>query len=1004
MNITDRDHDSELSSDRSSVQTIKRVNCDVNYLAPIMVTVKVNGVPVPMQLDTGSCITLISERVWVKLGKFRLSPVGEPYKSYTGHMIQFLGEQFVTVSCKGITRKLTVYVTPGDSQVLMGRDWIGELKLKKYTLSELQNSSVQKIQSQGFQTKLEALMSEFSDIFSPGLGHCLKVTAHLYLKDNAVPVFKKARPVPFALRQEVTDELNRLISEGILEPVEQSEWAAPLVVVRKPNGKLRLCADFSTGLNDALAIQSYPLPTSEELFSRLSGGKHFTTLDLTEAYLSIPVDEESKKLLVINTHMGLLRYTRLCFGVASAPAIFQGSISNAMKGLKGCGWLLDDCIVTGENEEEHLLVLRQVFQKIREYGFRLNREKCKFLQPSVRYLGHTISAAGVSTSGDKVEAIVKMPRPTDKKSLESFLGMVNYYSKFIDKFSYISYPLNLLRRTGVEFNWSAECEAAFISLKNALKSAPVLVHYDLKLPVVVAADASSVGIGCSILHRFPDFSEKPIAYASKTLTKAEQMYSQIEREALAIIFAVKKFRQYLLGREFILQTDHQPLLALFGSRKGVPVLTASRLQRWALCLMGYQYKIEYVPTKKFGKVDGLSRLPAGEDIEFEEAMKEEQGIVAALQEDSCSKLPLRSGDIALETERDPVLKELVRIVREGWPKAVPQELKPYQSKASAYTIQDGCLLFGIRVVVPNKFRPYVLEHLHRSHSGMVRMKAEAREYVWWPGLSEDIENFVRKCEACNTLAREEPHKQLTHAWPQEGSPWSRVHLDFAGPFFGKMFLLIVDSFSKWIEVIPVSSATSEATIAALKKLISRYGYFNVIVTDNGTAFTSRKFKEFCEKYASLHLTTPAYHPRSNGQVERYVGTFKRSLMKIRHATVSGNFDEHLRNFLFTYRTTPHTTTGKAPCELFLGRSLRTKLTLLKPEPRPSQSSSPAVLKGFKEGDKVYVRDYSDKKIPWRKGRVKMVLGKNTWLVVVDGKEVKKHATQLKKRGARGSLT
>jgi hypothetical protein len=347
----------------------------------------------------------------------------------------------------------------------------------------------------------------------------------------------------------------------------------------KPSGAVRICGDFKVTVNPQIKVDQYPLPRPEELFASLNGGQQFTKLDFSEAYLQVELDEEAQKYLVINTHKGLYRYKRLPFGVSSAPAIFQQVMDQVVQGLKGVACYLYDPVITGRTREEHLQHLEVVLKRIKDYGFRIRKEKCTFLQDSVEYLGHIIDNMGIRPSPKKVEAILQAPAPKDQSQLRSFLGGVNYFGKFIGRLADLSAPLNRLLRQDVLWTWSKETEEAFRKLKEALASMDVLVHYDPKQTVGLACDASSVGIGAVLFHRYPDGSERPIAYASKTLTQAERNYSQIEREALSIIFGVKKFHQYLFGRTFKLVTDHKPLLAILGPQRGIPVMAGSRLQR-----------------------------------------------------------------------------------------------------------------------------------------------------------------------------------------------------------------------------------------------------------------------------------------------------------------------------------------------------------------------------------------------------------------------------------------
>lgn len=972
-----------------------------------MVTVLINNKPVHMEFDTGSCVSIIKESTWKYLGKITLHKSNHALKSFTGQSIKIIGERTVDVKLGSKSAALVVLVASGTGQNILGRDWIHGLQLHVEPLSRLKQ--VVNSVSESRELQVGKLVDRFKDVFEPGEGKCCKEPAHLYLKKDAIPVFKRARPVPLALRDKFREELDRLIKNGVLEEIDYSEWAAPCVIVKKPNGALRICADFSTGLNQALEVQKYPLPTHDELFAKLNGGQRFTTLDLSDAYLSIPMDETSKKLMVINTCFGLFRYNRLCFGVAPATAIFQKRMYSMLQGLEGVAFLLDDVIVTGKDDTEHLRRLEEVLRRIKEHGFCLNKSKCKFMQERVNYLGLSVSRDGITTNPDKVKAVLEMPEPRDVKELSSFLGMANFYSKFIPMFSDICAPLNMLRRKDVPWTWTRVHSEAVQAIKNAITSAPLLVHYDRNLPIVVAADASSFGIGCAIYHRFPDGQDRPIAFASKTLSSAEKNYSQIEREALGIIYALKKFRIYLWGNEFLIQTDHRPLLSIFGSNKGVPTTTSCRLQRWALFLSSFRFQIEYVPTKEFGKVDCFSRLPVGDDTEFNETDCGYNAVIGLIFSESVDNLPVSCNDIKMETLQDPLLRKVLKFVLDGWPEGkCDAELQPFKTRANGLSIHEGCLVWGVRTIIPPKLRNKILLQLHETHLGIVKMKALARQRVWWPGMDAEIETIARTCALCNTHAPREPKDKYLISWPASEEPWSRIHVDHAGPFMGKIFLLIVDSFSGWLEAVTVPSTTSSETVKQLKILICRYGIPKTIVTDNATCFTSTDFTKFCEQFGIKHVTTPTYHPESNGQVEKYVDTVKTALRKLSQDVSSKGLEADLYNFLFQYRVTPHSRTGVSPGELFMGRRLRCPMDLACPTPPKSTAQADqgqeSPKKQFSPNQPVYWAETRFGRVLWKPGKIKKRIGKNTWQVEIGGRVFKKHADQLRPRAYKADTT
>jgi hypothetical protein len=443
-------------------------------------------------------------------------------------------------------------------------------------------------------------------VFSPGLGRCTKLKASIHLKPGAKPVFSKPRVIPFSRRTAVKEELERLVKEDVLHHLDYSDYAVPIVPVSKPNGKVRICGDFKQ-LNQQISVDQHPLPTLNELLEKLQGATCFAKIDLADAYLQIELDEEAKKLCVINTPFGLFGYNRMCFGLASSPAQFQRCMDTMTANLPGVAAYLDDIICSGKTSDDLWQNLDRLLATLQEYGFRIRLEKCEFFKESIEYLGHVIDKDGKRPSDSSIEAIQRLPRPQNIQELQAFLGKVNYYNSFISNLADKAAALYRFLQKDVKFDWTPACEEAFNTLKNDVIHATRLTHYDESEPLILATDASQYGLGVALLQE-KNGKEMPLAHASKTLNDHQKKYSQIEKEALSIIYGVTKFRQYLYGRRFTLVTDHQPLVAIFSPGKNVPVLTAQRLQRWALILMAYQFDIRYKPTKQHGNADGLSHI------------------------------------------------------------------------------------------------------------------------------------------------------------------------------------------------------------------------------------------------------------------------------------------------------------------------------------------------------------------------------------------------------------
>eukprot|EP00731_Ephydatia_muelleri_P000099 Em0001g99a len=511
-----------------------------------------------------------------------------------------------------------------------------------------------------------------------------------------------------------------------------------------------------------------------DLLASLTGGKVFSKLDLSHAYLQLPLDEKSKEYVTITTHRGLFRYNRMPFGVASAPAIFQRTMERILQG------------------------------------------------------------EGISPTKEKRRAIVDAPVPEDISQLKSFWGLVNYYAKFLPCLADTLAPLYKLLTKHQPWSWGADQAAAFQKAKFQLTSDVLLVHFDPSKKISLSCDASPYGIGVVLSHLQDDGSDRPIAYASRSLAPAEKNYSQIEKEGLAVVWGVKKFHQFLFGRQFVVYSDHKPLQFLFSETKPVPTMASSRIQRWALTLSAYNYQMVFRPGKNQGNADGLSRLPLAE---APEEVPVPGDTILMLQAFSDMSSVVTATSIRRWTDKDSVLSVVRRMVLHGWRTQSNEQFKPYECRKSELSVEDGCILWGSRVVVPPPGRVPIIKILHDGHPGVSRMKSLARSVVWWPGLDAELE--------------------------------------------------------------------AKQAIRVLRQVFSCHGLPEVLVSDNGTAFTSTEFQTFVQRNGFRHIRSAPYHPATNGLAERAVQTVKNALRK-----TSGDIDTCLSRFLFQYRGMPKWIPGK----------------------------------------------------------------------------------------------
>ncbi|KAJ0172395.1 hypothetical protein K1T71_001098 [Dendrolimus kikuchii] len=948
---------------------------------PYFVKLIIDSNQIECEIDTGSRISAISDRMYnLRFSHKVIKPDNAILRSYSGSRIESLGYIKVDVSLGGVNLKsMPLYIIKGGARPLLGREWMRALKISQIRLNE--------ISEDGYVSQLR---SEYPEVFSDKLGTC-KQKIRLQVTDHE-PVYVRARPVPLALRGRVEAELDRLQADGTIYRVDYSEYGTPIVPVVKSNGDIRICGDYKITINPKLKRDFYPLPRIEELFAALSGGEKFTKIDLTHAFEQCLLSEESQPYTAITTHIGTFAYRRTPYGLSCIPEKFQKIMEETLRGVPGCVVFLDDICVSGSTTQNNLRNVRSVLDRLRNMGLTVKLNKCNFLQNSVKYLGFVISKEGLRPDPAKIEAIVRVPTPTNITELKSFLGMLNYYGKFIRNLSTLLHPLHTLLKKEQSWQWCSNCERAFEEAKRILLSDRVLAHYEEGRPVVLSVDSSAYGLGAVLSHIYPDGSERPVSYVSRTLSAAEQKYSQLDKEALAIYFGVTKHHHYLYGRHFTLRTDHQPLTYILGPNTGIPQTAAGRLQRWATRLSAYDFTVKYIRSADNGPADALSRLPLPHEERFADTIS-----YLNLIEES---FPITFKRVAKETEKDALLSKIKGYIMFGWPSSVQtDEEKCYFDRKQHLVVELGCLIYKYRIIIPSSLQEQVLSEIHEGHLGINKMKNIARNYVYWPYLDKHIEETCRSCDACRTV-RDSPAHAPLHPWEFPLYPWQRLHADFAD-CGGKRYLIVVDAHSKWIEAIAMHSTEAHSTIIVLRSIFARFGLPIQLVTDNGPPFFSHEFKTFCQKNCIKHVTSAPYRPQGNGAAENAVKTVKKV---IKRALFEGeNVSTALSKFLLRYRNCDHATTGVSPAVALQGRRLRGRLDALRPDTasvvRDAQqrqiSSTGGTARSLNPGDDILARDYTAKGNKWAVGRVVKKTGPVSYKVDVGrGVEWRRHIDQL----------
>nr|XP_056718397.1 uncharacterized protein K02A2.6-like [Euleptes europaea] len=691
-------------------------SCDVSLhkvhgADKVAIVVKIGGAPCEMEVDSGSALSIISMDTYRDLGRRSASlPELRPSRvtiwDYQRRRVPVRGEARVPVQFRARSGRLRLIVVEGPRASLLGLDWFPALGLHIGGIHHIS------------QAALDDVWAEFEDVWKGPLGCYKGPPVRLHVDPAAAPIRLKPRRVPFALKPRIDAELDRLVAQGVLVPVPNAPWETPIVTPLKPNGDVRICADYKCTINTALRPHAYPMPVVSHLLASLAGGQVFAKLDLAQAYQQLPVDPESAEAQTIVTHRGAFRVTRLQFGVSTAPGIFQNLMEDLLKGLPGVVPYFDDVLIAASSEDELLDRVRRVLRCFRDAGLTVKREKCQLGLPQVEFLGYLIDAEGIHPTPDKIKAIHNAPPPRSKQELQSFLGLLNFYHAFLPNKASVAEPLHRLLDKSSPWAWGKSHQRAFEATKALLSPSSLLVHFDEKLPVVLTCDASPYGVGAVLSHQLPGGREAPIAFYSRTLSTAEKNYAQIDREALAVVAGVKKFHDYVYGRPFSIITDHKPLLGLFVPDRQTPQILSPRMLRWSIFLNAYDFRLLHRPGSSIANADALSRLLL-KDSDPDPSPAYNVMLLETLPEP-----PLHASDIAAHTAKDRTLARVLNWVGKGWPAARPEgEFKPFFTRQHELSLNKGCLLWGNRVVVPAKLRTKVLDALHACHPGMVRMKA-----------------------------------------------------------------------------------------------------------------------------------------------------------------------------------------------------------------------------------------------------------------------------------------
>jgi len=689
------------------------------------------------------------------------------------------------------------------------------------------------------------------------------------LKNNDKITCLPNRRLPIAYEDKVEIIIKDLLDKGVIYK-SNSSFNSPVVIVPKKDGDLRLCIDYRQ-LNENTNKPSFYFPDTQEIFDKLGGNNFFTTLDLVKGYYQLEMHKNSSKYTAFTTPSGHYEFARMPFGLCGAPFSFQSALHNilANEDRRICFIYLDDIIIFGKTRYEHDQNLVQILNKLNTAGVKLSKSKCVFSTSSVKYLGHIVSRKGIETDSAKTEQIKNWPTPTTVKEVQSFLGLANYYRKFVKSFSEIAAPLeSCLSKKCSKLQWSTEMHESFEKLKTSLTTAPILKYPCNKDVFILDTDASNTGIGAVLSQKDSSGSENVIYYASNRLSKAEQNYCTTRKELLAIFHYTKFFRHYLLGRRFIIRTDHKSLTWLMSWKNP----SSSQYFGWISEISQFDFIIQHREGSSHGNADALSRLQECNQCPFKHASEPTNRCLTL--SDPCSQLSTTNRHKTIS--KQDLVKQL-----DNLSELEINELLKY--KQTLLLRNDKVMIktkFG-EVPVVNRSEGYkTAQKLHSAicHLGAERMLSSLEKHIFWIKMKMDCKEISNKCLIC---AERKAIKSISHEQGNLSSmePFGKVYMDLAGPLPSHMgyryILALTDSFSKFVALIPLRTIYSHDICEAFEKFwVSVFGPPAQLHTDNGTNFTSKEMQELCDKYNIYKTSTSPYNPRANGMVERLFRTVK----------------------------------------------------------------------------------------------------------------------------------
>lgn len=1002
---SDDDDDDEQHNEVLAVEAnMHKVTTESAYKSKLYATMQIRMRRTKFQLDSGATVNVLPEKEYVRLtgdSTFHdLQPTDVTLVMFNKTKLKPRGHCILKVKNpkNGKRYRVDFQITPSAiTKPILGARAVQHMHLITVNKENILNVD------RSYSENVPQIVNQYPDVFR-GLGN-LPGELTLTVDRSIQPVQLPPRKLPLAIENDVKTHLDELVEEGIITPVhEPTDWISAMVVVKKSNGKIRLCIDPKP-LNKALKRNHYPMPIIDDILPKLNKAQFFTVVDAKNGFWHVKLSEESSYLTTFSTPFQRYRWLRMPFGISPAPEEFQRRLHQALDGLQGVAAVADDILVYGDSEQSHDKHLENLLQRCQTMGIVLNEEKMNYKKKSVKFLGHYLGVDGVKADPEKINAIVNMPRPVDKKAVQRILGMANYLQKFCPQLSHITAPMRDLVKSDIHFIWDDPQEKSFEAMKRLISNRPVLKYFDRDEDVVLQCDASERGLGACLLQQ-----GQPVAYASRSLTDAEANYAQIEKELLAIVFGTERFEHYVYGRKVKVETDHKPLEVILKKS----LLTApKRLQRMMLRLQKYDLEVFYKKGTEMYLADTLSRayeMSTNGDKQLDEVLQvsdleKELEDINVLQ--SIPMPPEKLKRFQEETLRDPELQTLMQVVNKGWPESkreLPLEIQAYFTYRDEIVHQSGLLLKGDRIIIPKNLRRETLEYIHSSHLGAEGCLQRARECVFWPNMSTELQQWIARCGICRQMEITPPNETLqSHEIP--GRPWAKVGVDLF-QVNGLNYMVTVDYYSNFWEIDKLDKTDALVVIKKLKAHFARYGVPDKVVTDNGPQFSCHKFYQFSQAWEFSHIKTSPYHSQANGKAESAVKTAKRLIQK---AALSKHY---IYMSLLDHRNTQTKGFSSSPVQRFMSRRTKTALPISEQKLKPKVIDARAEITasqrkqasyynsnatdrhGFKVGDIVRIKPVQGKF--WEKGKIEAEAGIRSYHVRTEkGRLIRRNSKYLK---------